>query len=221
MATLLLESRHGFLNKNNQQFIELFGLAKSGKTTLYEELLKKGYKGFLFDKFFIGKKLFYFLKFLIKNPLRTSYLFYKINSNWIALENLKFRDYLEIFSMRNSYLIAVLAKYEIVKNLRNLVFIDEFLLQSIFMIKQQEANKKEMMEILDLLPKSNKILLVEASSQERSERFKKIKKFARKLNSKYRKVWIRNSEFNYKIIRELLFELYNVKKFDIERVGQL
>ena len=63
--------------------------------------------------------------------------------------------------MRNSYLGAVLAKYETLKSKKTPIIVDEFLLQSLFMIFQKKTDKKKIKKVLNKLFQSNKILIIE------------------------------------------------------------
>jgi len=198
--------------KGSSSYIEMFGLTKSGKTTLYKKLIQKGHKGLEFDKLSRLSKIFNFTKFMVKHPIKFSYLFFKMNTNRIRLSSLKAGERFAIFSTRNSYLSAVFSKYEYSKKKRGTFFVDEFLLQSLFVIKQEKASEKEIRSILSVIPQSSRILLVEEDSKERWKRHKRVKKRARNLNKEYRDIWVKNSNFNYNIIRKVLFEEYLVSR---------
>jgi|SRR3989344_388992 len=194
-----------FEKKNaNNGIIELFGLPKSGKSTFLNKLAEEG-KNFLdFDKMPSFRKFLLFLSYLFRHPLNTKYLFYKMNSNWLCLKELNLKDYFEIFRMRNSYLMAVLAKYELLKNVKKEVYVDEFIMQSLFMIKQKESSEEELRNIIDKLPKSRKIMILEETKKKRYERWKKIKKPARNLNLDFRMKWWSINEKNYEIIKKIM-----------------
>ena len=195
-------------NNNKLRTIELFGLSRSGKTTLLRDLIKKGNKGFLTDEISLQKKLFLSLKYSLIHPLKTACLFYKLNTNWIVLPFLKVRDYFLVWKMRNSYLASVLAKYQIVKNLKEKIYLDEFLVQSVFMIIQKKSNKEGIRTILNMLPPSGKILIIDSNKRERYRRIKDTRFPAQQINKDYSIEWMKNSEYNYKIIKKILIQKY-------------
>jgi|SRR3989344_1021943 len=205
MRILRLKNLKG---SNSLKTIELFGLSRSGKTTLLKKLIGKGNKGLLAEGISFQKKLFLFFKYFLIHPLKTIYLFYKLNTNWIILPSLKARDYFFICKMRNSYLASVLAKYQIVKNLKEKIYLDEFLIQSIFMIIQNKSDKYEIRAILNMLPPFGDILIVESSKIERYERIKNTRFPAQQINKNYAVKWMKNSEYNYEIIKKILIKKY-------------
>ena len=215
MAIFLLKNSR--LQKKNY-YTELFGLSRSGKSSLLREIGKIKEKRVYALKLNIFKKLFYLIKFTIKNPFKTVILFSKTNLNWIYLNELNFFEYIKIFLMRNSYLIHVLAKYEII-NKKN-CYVDEFIMQSIFMIIQKKSNKKEILSLLKTLPLSGKILLIEKSKKERYERINRTRYPAEQINKFFAVKWMDNMEFNYKILRKILFENYGPAIL-IKRLDQL
>jgi len=189
--------------------IELFGLSRAGKTTYKEELLSKGYKTIKEPKNII--KFFYFLKFFIKNPLKTLYFFYKLNSRYLKLQKFSIINYTKMFLMRNSYLLGVLSKNEQLVKTKGLVVIDEFSIQSIFMILQKKASEKEIKILLKKLQKSDIIYILEIDEKTRYERFKKTRFPAQWIEKEYAKTWMKNSEFNYKIIKKCLSKTHKPK----------
>lgn len=211
---ILLLKNIGEKDKDRLKIIELFGLSRSGKTTLLKELIKKGNNGLLTDNMSFQEKLFLFLKHGLIHPLRTAGLFYKLNTNWIISPFFKVRDYFLIWKMRNSYLASVLAKYQAVKNLKEKTYLDEFLVQSVFMIIQKKSNKENIMNTLDILPPSGKILIIESSKVERYKRIKNTRLPAQQINKYYAIEWMKNSEYNYEIMKNILIEKYG----PIERI---
>lgn len=188
--------------------IELFGLSRSGKTTLLERLIKKkGKKVFIYNTSQFNKYLL-FSKHFIKNPIKTTYLFYKLNTNWIILPNLAIRDYFGIFLLRNSYLGAVLSKYEIAKKFKDSFVVDEFLMQSVLMILHKKSTNVEISKVMSRLPKSNEILLVESTPQTRYKRIKNTRFPGEQISKEYSIAWMKNSEFNYQIMKDLLLKDY-------------
>ncbi len=194
---------------------ELFGLPKSGKTTFLSVLTKKGYQTMQVVQKNTALKIFNFLKYVIKYPFSTSYLFFKLNTNQLPLSNLRFWDKLLTSRMRNSYLGAVLAKCETLV-MYSKPIVDEFMLQSLFMIIQSRSSVKELQKIIDNMPLSEKIFLVETSKRTRDQRLKSIRKPARVLDPYYKALWIENSEYNYAIIKEILLNYYTLKKFNLD-----
>ena len=121
MKILLLENKKP---RNLLNLTELFGLSRSGKSYLLENIKKNG-KNCLFSKDIIFKdKLFNLIGFFIKHPFISSLILFKINTNWIVLGGLKIKDYLRIFLMRNSYLGFVFAKYNILSREKEEVYLD-------------------------------------------------------------------------------------------------
>ena len=182
--------------------IELFGLSRAGKTTYKEELLSKGYNT-IKEPIDIIKSL-YFLKFFIKNPINTFYFFYKLNSSYLKLQKFSIINYIKMILMRNSYLLGVLAKCEQAINMKGNVIVDEFSTQSIFMILQKKSSEEEIKKLLQKLPKSDRIYILEIDEKTRYERFKKTRFPAQWIEKEYAQNWMKNSEFNYKIIKKCL-----------------
>lgn len=216
MKSFLLENDK---NKGrNLKAIEIVGLSRSGKTTLLKKILERGEKGFMdWENVSSLTKLFAFLRYLIKNPIKTTRIFSKLNSNRISLNGLKPIDYFRIWKMRNSYISAVLAKYEMMKSKKQEFFIDEFVIQSIFMILQVKSNEKDILETLQLLPRTGKILIVEDTKKNRYERIKKTRFPGEQINRAFAIEWMRNMEFNYGLLKKILIRDYGpiVKNFKI------
>jgi len=181
---------------------ELFGLSRAGKTTYKQKLIKKGYK--TINEINDAPKFYYFLKFLMKNPLKTIFFFYKLNSNYLKLRKVFIINYLKIFFMRNSYLLGVLAKHEQIKKLKGEIIIDEYFIQSIFIIIQKKSSEKEIKKLLQKLPKVDKLYIIEIDEKTRYNRIKKTRFPAQWICLEYAKKWMENSEFNYKIIKKCL-----------------
>ena len=204
MTIIVLEKKTNEL----RNVTEVFGLPKAGKTTLTKRLERRkevlNWKG-------VGgnRKLYYFLKYVFLHPLSSSYLFYKLNSHKIKMDHLGGKEYSLIWRMRNSYLSSTLAKYEYLKWHKGII-VDEFALQSMFMILQKKSDKKELWNVMGCLPDSGKILLVETNDKERYGRLSKIKKFSRDLDKEWKMKWWKTIEHNYKIMKEILKERYKV-----------
>jgi len=207
MRILLLKNLREKDNKKIRT-IELFGLSRSGKTSLLKELIKKGNKGILTRDISSEKKLFFLFKYFLKRPIKTLYLFLKLNTNWIIYNNISLKDYIKIFKMRNSYLGSVLGKYEIVKNKKEKFYIDEFIIQALFMIIQKKSDEKEIKNLLKKLPSIGEIMLVESNKKERYKRIKNTRFPAQQISEDYSIEWMKNSEYNYKIIKKILIKKY-------------
>lgn len=192
----------------SRSYIQLFGLSRSGKTSLLKHLIKNGKRGILSEEGKKPMKLMFFARYFLKNPLSTICLFHKLNTNKIMLNELGLAVYFKIFLLRNSYLVGVLSKYESTKKLKQPFFIDEFLLQSVFMILQRKSSEKEIMDVLRHLPEQNKILLIESDSEERYKRIKNTRFPGEQINRAYSIEWMKNSEFNYRIIKGILLRNY-------------
>lgn len=206
----MLQSKNG-----KQNIIEIFGLQKAGKTTLLRELKGKSKNVLDWESVSIRKKLYLFIKYFLLNPFDSVYLFYKMNSNWIKLGNLEVKDYFITFRMRNSYLVSALAKYEYLKKVKEEVFVDEFLLQSLFMIFQIQGEEEEIRRIIDKLSLGDKIIIVEESQKIRRVRLSNVKSPATELDLNFKSQWIENCEFNYEIIKKILLENFVKKKYKI------
>src|SRR3989344_2236073 len=216
MALILLEGA----NSENKMVVEFFGLPKSGKSTILREIdrkysgkgievmLSKGYyvssvKGEgLFDKI----KLFF--RAFVKKPLNIIKLFFILNKNWISVKDMIVKDYVKIFFIRNSYLMAVFSRQEKALKLNKIVFADELLMQSIFMIMQRKSNERELKEIIELLDLRNNIVIIEIDEKERERRSQKSLREGpvRKLNMNYFKEWRKNQYYNYKIIKKIILD---------------
>src|SRR3989344_5472421 len=94
MKLTLLKNRKVF----DKNFTEIFGLSRSGKTTLLNSLKSKGKKT----------------------------LFLKLNSLHIKNLNLNLIEKLKILKLRNSYLLSVLAKNNIIRKINDSLYLDEF-----------------------------------------------------------------------------------------------
>ncbi|MDO8509354.1 MAG: hypothetical protein Q7S27_06765 [Nanoarchaeota archaeon] len=205
MAIFLLE-RKKTLNILN--CTEIFGLTKSGKTTYLRQRVKKGEQVLFVEKGKFFSKVVNFLKYASKNPTNVLYLFFRLNSNWIYLKELTLKDYLVIWKMRNYYLAAVLSKYEKLKWSKENYFVDEFLLQSLFMIFQVKSSEENIKKIISRIPKSKNVLIIEAPPKIRYSRISNVKNPATKLSSEYKLKWVKNSEYNYETIKKILLEEY-------------
>ncbi|MFZ5955057.1 MAG: hypothetical protein ACOYT4_01405 [Nanoarchaeota archaeon] len=192
-----------FSNKSRTN--EFFGLSNSGKTTYLKDLQKKGFKyNSIKDNSF--EKIIPFLKFFFENLSLSLYLFYTMNTNWITLERLNFKKYIKIFLMRNSYLSAVFARCYLLRDNNQEIFVDEFFLQSIFMIYQKKANEKELSSIIKKLPKSSKVFLVEESKKIRYKRMNSKSFPGENIDRKYAIKWMENSEHNYNLSKKILLK---------------
>jgi hypothetical protein len=194
--------------------IELFGLSKTGKTITANSLRTQERYVFDFKKTTTLKKLSLFTNYTLRNPLTTIKLFHLLNKNHISTNY-------KVWLMRNSYLASVLAKYNLIKNKENQIFIEEFSLQSLFMILQKKSNKTEISKAINLLPKSNSLLLFERSREQRHKIYKKPHPTFRInptmypggwINVEYAKQWMENMEHNYEIIKEIIQENYQEDK---------
>ena len=182
--------------------IELFGLSRTGKTTARERLLKKGHM--TMDNNSKPQTFVYFLKYLSKQPLKTLYLFFKLNTNHAKFEYPLPIKYLKMFFMRNSYLAGALSKYEKAVEKKGLIILEESSIQSIFIIMQEKSNGKELSKILKALPKPDKLFIFELSKKDREKRHDKTRYPAEWIEKRYALNWLKNSEHNYKIIKETL-----------------
>jgi hypothetical protein len=201
-------------SKKGTNITELFGLSRSGKTTLIKRLIKE-------RKFDFGIsprknriiRIIKFLQFFFKHPIRTIGLFSNIYTNHIKLD-IPLRDKIMIFLMRNSYLISVLSKEGDVRNQSKKVLVDEYMVQSILMILQKKSTRKQIEKVIRLLNPSCNILIVEESSKKRYERFRQHRFPGGHINEKYSLKWMKNQEYNYKIIKEILLEQYDKEEKD-------
>jgi len=189
--------------------IEFFGLSKTGKTNFKNKIVSSEYLILNQESLSPFKKIILFSKYLIKRPINTFYIFYKLNTNNLSK---KFK----VIKMRNTYLITVLAKYELIKNLQKKILLDEFFLQSLFMIFQKKSTKSEIKKILTSFPNSDFILLFERSKKERYEIYEKPHTSFNNptmypggwIDINYAKKWMEIMEHNYEIIKEIILENY-------------
>lgn len=197
------------LNKNkdsvNSHICEAFGLSNSGKSTYLKKIQNNHNVSLTGHN--PSKRIIPLFKFLLFNPIFSFSLYYKLNTNWIIMKELRFLDYLRIAILRNSYLSAVLARYNDLKNISEDLFVDEFFLQSIFMIYQKKAKEKEINKLLNIIPLPSKILLFEINNKTRYKRMEKNRFPAEEINKQYSVEWMKNSEYNFNIIKKFL--LYN------------
>ena len=211
MKIYLFENKRDFRHKKSD-IIQVFGLSQSGKTTYLKNLAKKSHNVLLVQNaYFFRRLLFLFFHFL-KNPLKVAYIFFKLNRNWIRFRGIPKKSYLKIFLMRNSYMGAALANYEIALNERRKIFLDESLVQSLFMIIQTKSSKKEFLELFNRMGIDDKVLLIENDEKTRYERLYRIRFPGEQINKTYALEWMKNMEFNYKIIKQILQKKYDIVK---------
>ncbi len=217
------------LRKNKNSIIEIFGLPKSGKTSLMKELKSRGFNVALSkyqrnpnnpeDRNVVKtestlKKTLFFLRHFLMHPWKSIYLFYKLNSNWIIIPGLNGIDYIKIGIMRNKYLAAVLGRYYLVEKMNEKIFIDEFIFQSLFMILQKKSDEKEIKRVLRCLPEAYKILVIEIDKKERERRMRKSISEGQTiiLKNEYIKDRDKNQTFNYDIIKRIMDKEYGPTK---------
>src|SRR3989344_5636732 len=198
--------------------IEFFGLSNSGKSVLKRELEKKRYKVSRPEKISKTMKFFLFIKHLILNPLSSIYLFNKLNSNRIQI-NFSSEKKSLIRKMRNSYLVGVLAKYEYLKNKKENIFTDELFFQALFMILQKNSNEKEIKQIISKFPKSDYLFLFEGNKEWRHKAYQKKHPIhsgtlmpGSGIDKDYAKEWMNVMEYNFEIIKKIIFEDYKEDK---------
>ena len=89
------------------------------------------------------------------------------------------------------------------------------------MILQKKSNEEEISKAINLLPKSNSILLFERSKEQRHEIYKKPHPIftinptmypGGWINVEYAKQWMENMEYNYEIIKKIIQENYQEDK---------
>jgi len=207
--------------------VEIFGLSKTGKSIFMERLVKEKKNVLEFEKESFFKKSFFLSQYLLKHPITSFYLFYKLNSNHLKIKNLKIYDYLRILSMRNSYLAAVLSKSEMMQNINSLIFTDEFALQSIFMIFQTKTNERQIKKVMNAMPKSDFVFLFEKNREKRHEIYKKPHPQFKNptmfpggwINKAYAKSWMENMEFNYVFIKKIILEKYEEDKASFKNLN--
>lgn len=198
-------------SKKNQKIIELFGLSNAGKTTFLKELFTKGKRTLMVEKGNSLMKSFYLIKYLLKHPFKSTYLFYIMNTNWIRLNNLTKKEYFKIFIMRNSYLSAVFSKYEYLRREKGEIFVDEFLLEALFMIFQEKSSEEEVYNVVKKLVFSDEILMVEVDKETRHERLKK-RTPGEDINKEYSLKWVENSEYNNEIFKKVIINWFSEQK---------
>ena len=198
--------------------IEFFGLSNSGKSVLKRELEKRGYKVSKSEEISKTMKFFLFIKHLILNPLSSIYLFNKLNSNRIQI-NFSSEKKSLIRKMRNSYLVGVLAKYEYLKNKKENIFTDELFFQALFMILQKNSNEKEIKQIISKFPKSDYLFLFEGNKEWRHKAYQKKHPIhsgtlmpGSGIDKDYAKEWMNVMEYNFEIIKKIIFEDYKEDK---------
>jgi len=192
--------------------IEFFGLPNTGKSVLKKELERKGYKVSKTENVNRIKKFFYFLRHFLSHPAKTMNLFNTLNSNHLPLD-LSSGKSAQIKRMRNSYLVGVLAKYQMLKSEKK-IFVDEFAYQSLFMIFQKKATGLEIRAALNALPKTKYIFLFPGTHKLRYEAYKKPhpKKPGATLlpgswiDQEYGKLWLETMEHNYSLIEQIIKE---------------
>lgn len=200
-------------SKSNGKIIEMFGLSRSGKSTYINELKSNGKLCLGIEDMQKYKKLIYSLYFFISSPMKAFVLFKTLNSNKINLNSINLYKKFRIFILRNSYLLSALAKYQMLKNIKRPIYVDEYLMQSIFMIQPDKSDKSKLEFIISLLPKSGKILVVESIKKERYARIKRTRFPAQQIDKNYAIQWMKNMEFNYPIIMNILKRNYKRVKY--------
>ena len=209
--------------------VEFFGLSRTGKTTLKNNLLESTNqnKYVSLESSSDVTKLFSFLKFLFSHPGKTSYLFFKLNSNYLKMEKFSPVNYLKMIFLRNSYLMGVLAKHESIKKLETqipmnkTILAEEYLTQAIFMILHKKSNKREIMKLIKILPNPNQLLIFELENEKRLKRYEKTRYPAEQIERGYALRWMENTNFNYQILKNLLLNRKKVKSklINIEKIN--
>jgi len=215
-----------YLKGKNRMIYEIFGLSKSGKSTLKEKLSKEGYEVVRVGDISTPLKFAYFLKHLAIHPLNTGYLFYKLNTNHLKVKDLPKSKYAKVFLMRNSYLLGALSKYERIKNKSGVVFTDELSFQSIFMIFTRNSSEKEIKNVIKRIPKSDFLLVTERDKKKRHESYKVPHPTipnatimpASWLHPKFAEAWMGKMEYNFDIIKGFIQETY---KRDEQSLGHI
>ncbi len=197
---------------------EFFGLSNTGKSVLKKKLHDKERKVFHTQKTSFLFKLFYFSKFFLIHPLKTFYLFKKLNSNNTRLK-MPCSKRFKIFKMRNFYLAFVLAKSEYLRNKDENIFTDEFSFQSLFMILQKKSNEDEIKRILKRLPKSDYLFLFEGKKEWRHKAYQKKHPIhggtlmpGSGIDKNYAEKWMEIMEYNFEIIKKIILENYEEDK---------
>jgi hypothetical protein len=193
--------------------IEFFGLSKSGKSILKNKLREKGLS--VSEEFSDTKKTFFFLKSIIFHPIKSVYLFYKLNTNHLNIKGESSNFLFKSIKMRNFYLAGVLAKHEFFKKNKR-IFIDEFSYQSVFMILNKKSCKSEIFKLLNSLPKSDYVLLFDRSKELRSAAYRKKHPFKSGatlmpgswISRRYAIEWMKIMEYNFSIMKRLIRETY-------------
>ena len=210
--------------------VEFFGLSRTGKTTLKNSLLEspnqKKYVTIKSSSELI--KFISFLKFLFSHPSKTSYLFFKLNSNYLKMEKFSLINYFKMIILRNSYLIGVLAKYGLIKQLEKQtnpnkrILIEEYMIQSIFMILHKKSNEREIKKLIRILPTPNQLLIFELENKTRLKRYQKTRYPAEQIERGYALRWMENTNFNYQILKNLLLNNKEIKSklIDIEKINK-
>lgn len=195
--------------------VELFGLSRSGKSHLLTKMGESGKRCLEAAKMNPYKNLLFFIRYCIKHPAKALFLFSKLNGNWIHVYNLGLIKIIKIFKLRNSYLAAVLAKYDMIENEKKEIFADEFPMQSLFMIIQRKASENELRDLIKKLPQTRKILLIETPRKARYERIKKTRFPAQQIDKDYAVRWMKNMESNYPVIVRILKKKYSWKRVNL------
>lgn len=194
--------------------IELFGLSNTGKSYLKKKLEEKEHLVVKIEEISSFVKFIYLLKYLMKHPITSIYLFYSLNNNHLTLDTLSINKRIRILKMRNSYFAFVLSKYEQIKNKKENIFIDEFSHQALFMIIQNKSSEKELKKIIKRLPEPDALLLFEKSKEKRHKSYKKPHPFKQGashypgswIDKKYAKEWMAAMEHNFEIIKKIIQE---------------
>tara|TARA_Y100000310_G_scaffold58248_1_gene53534 strand:+ start:361 stop:1026 length:666 start_codon:yes stop_codon:yes gene_type:complete len=200
--------------------IEFFGLSNTGKSLLKKELERKRHHTLKYENISLKLKFFNFLKYIFKHPLNVTYLFFKLNTSHLVNIQLSPKKTLKTLRMRNSYLVSVLSKSEFVKKTKQRIFVDEFSLQSLFMIVNHKSNKQEISKIIRKLPKPDAIVLFENKKELRHEAYKKphpLKKGANHfpgswISHSYAKEWMKTMEHNFEETKSIILEDYSQNK---------
>jgi hypothetical protein len=206
MKKILLENDN---NKDNREnYTELFGLSRAGKTSYLKSLIKKGHKGVLSTELTRRKKIILFIKYMVFHLKNTLSLFLILNMNQIKNIDIPLNKRFRIELLRNSYLFSVLAKRAYLINPAQHYFIDEYLTQSLFIFLQNKSTEYEIKQLLRILSPKGKILMIESPRNERYSRIEKTRLPAQQISLTYARKWMENSEYNYLIIKQILLTEY-------------
>jgi hypothetical protein len=197
------------IQQKETNYFELYGLSKSGKTTLNVYLKKQNYRTISVLK---KDKIYYLFCGIVRNPIQAILYLFNGHKNF-ALNGvtctMNVLGTLRGWILMHSYCCAVIAKRGYISTIEKPFFIDEYYLQSSFMQNQDVVQPTKQSSFLNGLIFPNYICIVSCAPLERKKRLARIGYPGESIHRTYAKEWMNNNESNHLFMLDYIKEHYN------------